>query len=180
MKAQGQVGTDEAAVALFVLELQQLVDHLAGRSAEDEVADVVIEDARLAAHLAGVEAQVHLAAVGALVLQIGVADLEGQVPHMGAEVVQLLQRGGTIRAGEVGHQRRAILCERHADSYRSREPGEGAVANLRGLLGMVFALFLFVAGCALAGFGLVLVGLDAATELQAPALELELLVGEGR
>ena len=89
----------EARVELVLARLELLVGE---RAAEDEVADGVAEDRQLAAHPARAAAQRQVEAEGPLRLEVGVADLEGQVAGVRSEEVELLERRVAGRARQAG------------------------------------------------------------------------------
>ena len=83
---------------------RQVVRHLVGPVPEDEVVDVVEVDVEVASHAAGLVPEAQVDPERRLGIEIRVANLEGEVPDVRAEVVELLQRRRTVRVGEVGDE----------------------------------------------------------------------------
>ena len=106
-EARAGVPAPEPAVALVEVEDREAVGLLAGAFAEDEVVDAVDVDVHAGPRALGLVAQAQVEAERRLGVEIGVADLEGEVPDVGTEVVQLLEGGGAVRRRDVGHERAA-------------------------------------------------------------------------
>ena len=94
-----RVEPDEPAVALDEIQDRQVVLHLVGPVAENEVVDVVDIDVELALQARRLVPEAQIETEGRLADEIRIADLEGQIAHVRSEVVQLLERRRTMGTG---------------------------------------------------------------------------------
>src|SRR5690606_17842175 len=182
--------TEKAAVALPVLHLAERVDELAREIQVDEVRDVIGEQVDLPRQRARSPPQADVESERPLDVEIGVPDLERQIPPVRAEVVELLARGGTCR-------RRRVDDEGGRGATRAMEAdrGRNGVERPRAGIGrrMVVIIGMTVAALVVAGVILTMVVpasrpltwpvpyvFEPPTELQPRAAEVEFLVGKGR
>ena len=203
-EARAGVPAPEPAVALVEVEDREAVGLLAGALAEDEVVDPVDVEVHAGPRPLGLVPQAQVEAERRLGVQIGVADLEREVPDVRTEVVQLLEGGGAVRRRDVGHER-AARAQIGVEAERRRAPQELPVPRVgRHEPAMVVVVLIVVVLIVVMVVvmvvvmivvivvrnvvvvvpasrplvGPVVVPLDPAAELQPEAPEVDLLVGE--
>ena len=118
----------QQAVGGNVAHHRKLVLDVAGGLPEDVVGDVVAEDADFALEAITARAQREVEAERVLRLQVGVADLVGQVTRVGPEVIQLFERGIARRPRQVDRDHEVVVGRLRLDQQadRTRELGEVA------------------------------------------------------
>ena len=134
---------DEAAVALDEIQNRQVVRHLPGSVAEDEVVDGVDVGVQVAPHAAGLVPEADVESERRLRVQLRVADLEGQVSDVRAEVVELLERRRAVRVAEVGDEG-AVGADVGVQADGRRRPPELPVARVGRLEAVLLFLVLVV------------------------------------
>ena len=124
----------EPAVRRREVHDRQVFLRFSGLEREDELVDAVVEDGSLAHEPRRPIPQRKVGPVGDLCGQRRITDLEGEVPYVRAEVVELLQARVAHGAGQVQREGQVVAqVAEHAD--RSREVREVALGDVRPLRG---------------------------------------------